>query len=338
VTVLCPRTPGVESEVVGGVRVHRLWRLGHVGLRYLRSVTYFLNLFRYVVLHGRRHDVVHVHLANLQADVVVAAARLVRVPTHLKVANSGTHGETRRLERIARVTRWYGLRHADSVQALSEETRGELVRIGVDPARIVGIPNGVPAVEASAADRHMVRRELGLPDGGIVLFLGRFARYKGLADLLDAWRKVGRGGWTLLLVGEEALDEPFGVVPDLDGLLVHPWTTTPRTYLAASDVFVLPSHSEGMSNALLEAMAAGVAIVSSDTGAASEMLQHRVSGLVHPTGDVAALADELDAVMSDDSLRRSLADGALARSRDFSVERVVDQLEDVYDRIGRSSR
>ncbi len=307
-------------------------------MRYLRSVTYFLNLFRYVAVHARRYDVVHVHLANLQADVVVAAARVVGVPTHVKVANSGTHGETRRLERIARVTHWYGLRHADSVQALSEETRGELIRIGVRPERIIGIPNGVPAREDAGGDREGARRELGLPGGGIVLFLGRFARYKGLADLLDAWRKVGRPGWSLLLVGEEAVDEPFGPMPDLDGLLVHPWTTTPHTYLSASDVFVLPSHSEGMSNALLEAMAAGAAIVSSDTGAASEMLVHGASGLVHPTGDVAALAGELDAVMSDEVLRRSLGAGAFERARDFSVEHVVDQLEGVYGRLARDGR
>jgi len=335
VTVVCPTAPGARSGEINGVSVLRLRRSRR---RHLSSVTYFLNLGRYVLIHGRRFDVAHVHLANLQADVVVAVARLLGLPTHVKVANSGTYGETRRLERVARITRWYGLRHATSVQALSGETRGELLRIGVSADRIVNIPNGVllGAKRAPAVDRAAVRTALGLPQkGGIVLYLGRFARYKGLDDLLDAWRAVGRNGWTLLLVGEDATDEPFGALPPLPGLVVQPWTTRPDTYLQAADIFVLPSHSEGMSNALLEAMSTGVAIVASDAGAASEMLEHGRSGYVHPTGDIDQLAKLLDAVMGDDDLRDRLMEGAQERAKSYGVPHVVDKLEDVYRQIGR---
>jgi glycosyltransferase involved in cell wall biosynthesis len=331
VTVVCPRADGVSSGTVDGVRVVRLRRLPGA---WPRRLSYFANLFRFVLQHGGTYDVVHVHLANLQADAVVAAAGLRRVPTHVKVANSGMYGETRRLAAVAKVTRWYGLKHAASVQALSEETRQELLRIGVRPERIVAIPNGVPVPQPP--DRAAARSRVGLPpDGKVLLFLGRFAGYKGLGDLLAAWPEVARDGWTLLLVGEEAEDEPFGPLPDLPGLLVHPWTTAPADYLAAADVFVLPSHSEGMSNALLEAMACGRAVVTSDTGAATEMVEDGVSGLVHPTGDVDALSKALDAVLSDDDLRDRLAAGARARADDFSVASVVDRLEEVYARIGR---
>lgn len=338
VTVVCPRVRGVGSGSVTGVQIRRLGRLGGGRVRYLRSISYFANLGLFVMRRGRRFEVVHVHLANLQADVVVAAARLRGVPTHVKVANSGVHGETRRLARVARLTRWYGLKHADSVQALSEETRRELLRIGVRDDRIVSIPNGVPAEPAPPGpDQKSAREALGLPaEGRIVLFQGRFARYKGLADLLEAWQKVARPGWTLLLVGEEAVDEPFGELPPLPGLVVHPWTSTPRLYLRAADVFVLPSHSEGMSNALLEAMSVGVAIVSSDTGAASEMLEHGRSGLVHTTGDVTGLARLLDQVMADGTLRERLRAAARERSAVYSVDAVVDRLEAVYRRIGRT--
>ena len=335
VTVVCPRVRGVPSGVVEGVRVVRLRRLrGKVP----RRLTYFANLFRFVVQHGRRFDVVHVHLANLQADAVVAAARLRGLPTHVKVANSGVHGETRRLATVARVTRWYGLRHATSVQALSAETRSELLRIGVADSRIVAIPNGVPAADV-VPGQDVARSRLGLPSGHrLVLFLGRFARYKGLSDLLAAWEKVHRPGWSLLLVGEEAEDQPFGPLPERADVLVHPWTLEPRTYLAASDVFVLPSHSEGMSNALLEAMATGCCVVTSDTGAATEMVEHDRSGLIHGTGDVADLVGCLDRVMGDDDLRAALAEGARARAADFSVGSVVDRLEAVYAQIADSRR
>lgn len=332
VTVVCPRAPGVTGGEVGGVRVVRLRRMrGTIP----RRLTYFANLFRFVLQHGGRFDVVHVHLANLQADAVVAAARVRGLPTHVKVANSGIHGETRRLERMARVTRWYGLKHADSVQALSHETASELARIGVPPERVVPIPNGVP-LPATRGGRSEARRELDLPDDrGIVLYAGRFARYKGLGDLVDAWRLLSPEGWCLVLVGEEAVDDPYGAIPELPGLLVRPWAREVQTYLEAADVFVLPSHSEGMSNALLEAMAAGVAVVTSDTGAATEMVEDGRSGLVHRTGDAADLAEKLRLVMSDASLRSDLAEGARHRVVEFSVEHVVDRLEEVYTRIGR---
>lgn len=339
VTVVCPRTPHLSSGYVGGVRVTRLHRVvpSHFTspVRFVGSIIYFVNLWRYVVLHGRHFDVAHVHLANLQADIVVSAARLIGLPTHVKVANSGTHGETRRLRRVARLTQWYGLRHATSVQALSHEARKELLRIGVDERRIARIPNGVPGVE-DHLDQQEARRSLGLsPDGRVVLFMGRFAQYKGLGDLLAAWPQVARRDWTLHLVGEEATDKPFGLLPQLAGLEVHPWCTQPTRYLQAADVFVLPSHSEGMSNALLEAMSVGIAIVSSDTGAASEMIAHGESGLIYETGDIQGLANRLDAVMTDEDLRRRLAAGAHKRAAQFSVDRVVDQLEKTYRQILR---
>lgn len=333
VTVVCPRAPGVDIGEVAGVRVVRLRRLHG---RVPRRLTYFANLFRFVVQHGRSFDVVHVHLANLQADAVVAAARLRGLPTHVKVANSGAAGETRRLSRVARLTRWYGLRHADSVQALSQETAAELARIGVSPERVVPIPNGVP-LPGPGEGRRRARRLLDLPEEqGIVLYAGRFARYKGLGDLVEAWRSLSCDGWSLVLVGEEAVDDPYGAVPDLPGLTVRPWARDVQTYLEAADVFVLPSRSEGMSNALLEAMASGVAVVTSDTGAAPEMVEHGRSGLVHRTGDVADLSQKLQLVMSDAALRGELAAAGRQRVQEFSVERVVDRLEDVYSRIGRS--
>lgn len=332
VTVVCPRVAGIASGEVGGVRVVRLRRLrGKVP----RRLSYFTNLFRFVLQHADDYDVAHVHLANLQADVVVAAARLRGLPTHVKVANSGVHGETKRLSRIARVTRWYGLKHADSVQALSMESVTEMTRIGVAGQRVVPIPNGV-LLPGKHQVRRQARRGLGLPEEqGIVLYAGRFARYKGLGDLIASWRSVARSGWSLVLVGEEAADEPYGPISDLPGLTVRPWTVDIQRYLDAADIFVLPSHSEGMSNALLEAMASGLAVVTSDTGAATEMVEHGRSGLIHRTGDASDLSEMLDLVMSDTALRRDIAAAARERVVDFSVERVVDQLEGVYARIGR---
>lgn len=332
VEVVCPAAPGIPSGEVDGIAVRRL---RHLGGRLASRITYLLNLWFTLLRVARQFDVVHVHLANLQADVAVSAARASSVPTLVKVANSGALGETKRLAGVARLTRWYGLRHADRVQALSEETRAELLRIGVESSRIVSIPNGVPLPE-HPRDRVRARAMLTLqPDAMVVLFAGRFAHYKGLGDLLRAWERVVAPGRRLLLVGEPADDDPFGPIPDLPGIEVRPWAPSIQPYLDAADVFVLPSHSEGMSNALLEAMASARAIVSSDTGAATEMIEDGVSGLIHPAGDADKLAEALERVMTDPELRERIGQGARTRAEDFSVGAVVDRLEMVYERISR---
>lgn len=333
VVVLCPSAPGVAPGAINGVAVVRLRRAR--GQR-LGRFTYLLHLAGWVFLRGPRFEIVHVHMANLQADVVVLASRMRRVRVHVKVANSGIHGETRRLAQVAKLTRWYGLRHADAIQALSEESATEVERIGVSLDRVVRIPNGV-RLPTLPRERHAAKRALGLhEETGVVLYAGRFARYKGLADLLEAWRIVRTQGWQLVLVGENASDDPFGEIPDQRGVLVRPWASSVQQYLDAADVFVLPSHSEGMSNALLEAMASGLAVVSSDTGAAREMIEDGRSGLIHATGAVDELAACLQRVISDDELRALLAAGARERAKAFSVESVVDQLEAVYQRLLRA--
>src|SRR5205814_786993 len=139
---------------------------------------------------GRRFDLVHVHLANLQADVVALAARVSGRPVYVKIACGGSIGEISRMSRAAILTRRIGLRRAAVVQALSEEIRGELVAIGVDEARIVRLPNGLDRTRfrpSARAERAELRRRLGLPDGVLVMFAGRFAAYKGIDDLLSAW-------------------------------------------------------------------------------------------------------------------------------------------------------
>src|SRR5947208_13361587 len=140
VTVVCPRTSGERSEIIGGVRVHRLpW----IDRRPLQRLLYLAALLVFFSRNARRFDVVHIHLANLQADVIVPLARLFRRPVYIKVACGGSEGEVTRLAKVARLTRWVGLRHAAHVQALSQEIGAELISIGVRPERIVRIPNGL---------------------------------------------------------------------------------------------------------------------------------------------------------------------------------------------------
>jgi glycosyltransferase involved in cell wall biosynthesis len=336
VEVVCPRVDGHRSGDVGGVRVHRLWRLER---RHLQRITYLLSILFFGLRHLRRFDVVHVHLANLQADVVVPLARLLGRPTYVKVACGGAAGEVHRLARVARVTRWVGLRSATAVQALSSEIVAELGAIDVRPDRVVAIPNGFQASEfvpAAAPERRAARHDLGLPEEDtIVLYVGRFAAYKGLHDLVAVWPRVRRPNHTLVLVGAGPTDRSIAPIEEAPGLVVRDWTNDVLPYLRAADVFVYPSYADGMSNALLEAMACGLACVASRSGAAASMVADGESGLLFDAGDRDALASALSSLCDDANRRARIGAAAHLASKRFDIANVVDEIEQQYRRLAR---
>lgn len=339
VTVICRRTPGASNGVVNGVTVKRL---PAVDRHPLRTVTLLASLTVYLLFTLRRFHLVHVHLAGVYTDPVVLLASLFRVPVYVKIAAGGESGEVRKLRRLAPLTHYYGLRHAARVQALSDEIAEELRSVGVPPDRIVRLPNGVvmpPSEGDRAASRARLRRELGLPPAGpIALYTGRFSSYKGVADLVEAWRNVAAEGAHLLLVGYRADQPPedqLEITPDGSlhrTILVHPWTTRAADYMGAADVFVLPSHSEGMSNALLEAMATGLAVISTRVGAATALIEDGENGLLVDVGEPAQLAGALERLLVSEETRRPLGAAAIATiEREYAIATVVARIEAEYE-------
>jgi glycosyltransferase involved in cell wall biosynthesis len=333
VHVVCPRQGRERSGIVGGVRVHRLWR---VNRRPFQTMTCCASLAWFLVRYARSFDVIHVHLADVRADVATLVCRPLRRPVYVKIAAGGPRGEIGKQRRISALTRYHGLRHAACVQAISREIAAQLAGLGIDSARIAAIPNGFdPAVfrPASDSERSALRQTLGLPlDRPIVLFVGRFARYKGLADLLGIWPAIAaRFDAECVLSGFVAADDPYPIPNGIHGVTVREWTSRPELLYRAADLFVLPSHVEGMSNALLEAMACGLPAVATGVGAAPEMVDDGVDGVLVPAGDRDALARALELLLADPDLRHTYGGRASdsVRSR-YSLSGVVDRIEARY--------
>lgn len=189
--------------------------------------------------------------------------------------------------------------------------------------------------------RKRIRDELGVPQQGcLLLFLGRLNRDKGVLDLAQAFARLANdhnGVWLAMVGPDEA-----GIGAQLETLCGDAWarvrrvdyTPTPEQYMAAADVFVLPSYREGFGSVVIEAAACGIPTVASHIYGLTDAVEEGVTGLLQPAGDIAALHDNLARLCGDGELRTRM--GAMARARaarDFSMASVSAALLSYYEKI-----
>lgn len=248
--------------------------------------------------------------------------------------------------KLLRAYRWLRSRNQVLVAVSHENRRHLCASFNISQNDIHVIPNGanVAAADSTPSDetRRALRRELGLSENTrLLLSVGRLNPQKGYLDLARvapeilrefpdlkfAW--VGEGPQRQQLEG--AIREA-GITEKVR--LLGYRNDVPRL-LRAADLFLFPSHYEGQSFALLEAMSAGLPIVSSDTSGIPEVIESGVHGVLYPARDRAALAGALRwALLNPESMRR-MGQRAMDRARDFSEERMCDQTLSLLDGLAR---
>jgi glycosyltransferase involved in cell wall biosynthesis len=240
------------------------------------------------------------------------------------------------------------LRAADRVITVANAFVPMLTRRGVLPDRLHVVHNALTtSARHSATDRQSARRAVGLPDSiPVVLSLGRLSREKGTEDLLRAFAVLlarrNRDG--MLVIGGDGPERPrleriareLGVArrTSFVGYLLDP-----APFLAAADVFAMPSLSEGSPYALLEALAAGLPIVATQAGGIPEMVSHETTALLTAPGDYPALADSIDRLLIDHALaQRIAANGRRHFLETFNAKTRADRLLHVYDKVFNDRR
>jgi glycosyltransferase involved in cell wall biosynthesis len=281
---------------------------------------------------ARDADVVHVH-GDMAAMLVAPGlgGRPLVITTH------GLHRLRRSTGLAGRLVR-RRLRAAvaasDRTICIAGDEREDLVA-ALPPSlhgRLVVVPNGVPVAAADPERRRGAREALGLAEGEVgVLFVGQLERRKdplGAIAAVEAARERG-SELVLLLAGAGPLERE---VAGHDGPAVRALGHRDdlESLYAAADLFLLPSHREGMSFALLEAMAHGLApVVADGTGNAETV---GAAGVVFPAGDVEAMAARLAELGADAGERERL--GAAARERiagELSLGRFLEGTREQYE-------
>lgn len=217
---------------------------------------------------------------------------------------------------------------ARRIIANSAMVKREIVaRFGTAPERIDVIPNGLPASSAPSAARAGMRAELGLTESDYVaLFVGSGWERKGLRFAIEAVRRTP--GVTLLVAGRGKMR---GFPSSERVRFLGPRNDVPRL-LAAADVFILPTIYDPFSNAALEALAAGLPVITTAANGFAEIIQPGIEGeVVAQPDDIAALSAALRR-WSDAAVRTAIRSQLLALGARYSIEENVRQTLAVIER------
>jgi glycosyltransferase involved in cell wall biosynthesis len=328
-----------KETVVDHVPVHRhftFWRMFSIrGLKRFGHYTYLMTLFAYLIKNRNNYDLIHCHSAMSNAFVVALAGKLLNKKMIVRPMASGVQwGDISRMRNM-RSLRWMlgKLKNFDRVIALNQGVVRELEEIGVEASKVVTLPNGVETDSIQHKTDYLAVSEITLT------FVGRLHPQKGIETLLSALKKVKvrspQIDWRLQLVGEGPLRpyleakarglniddqvEFLGQVPDVFPILY------------ASDIFVLPSRAEGMSNALLEAMTCGLPCIVSNIPANAEVIEDGQNGLLVNVNDDEDLAKAIIRLAQDQGLREELGrKAAQTIIEHYSIESVAKRYIALY--------
>ena len=222
----------------------------------------------------------------------------------------------------------------DSVQSIvrAPSGRGRVINNSID---VLSVQNAA----STAPDDDFVGDFLNLPRP-LVMSVGRLNWQKAYHYLIHAFAKLSRdtrGSLVILGEGEllselQALTVELGIQDSVHfpGFVKNPWW-----FMSHCDLFVSSSTWEGFGLVLAEAMACGVPVVSTESPGPAEIIEHGVSGLLVPAGDVKILTAEMHRGLSDESLRQSLIEGGLVRVKHFSPEKTHSKyMELINDALG----
>jgi glycosyltransferase involved in cell wall biosynthesis len=291
---------------------------------------------RSLVAAFRRHRVAIAHSHDFTMAVYGAwASRCAGLP-HVITMHGGRYYAARLRNRLAlRAAIAMSARTVAVSQSLADRMRRDL---WMPFSQIATIANGVGWVRP---ERTTLREELRLgTDDRLLVSAGRLVPVKGHEHIIDAMALLSsrRPTLHLAIAGSGELAEALGKRARDHGLAERVHLLGLRSgiaaILAAADVFVLPSLSEGLPLALLEAMFAGRPIVASDVGDVGIALGHGAAGVLVEPGNPAALAGALDHLLSDANRARELGEAAVRRAvAQYEVSQMVGRYLAVYEDV-----
>jgi len=285
----------------------------------------------------------HVNVAVLLAHFVSGHEAKVVISEHIHLTSQQQHDPTyRRLK--ARLTIWMArwlYRRADQIVCVSRGAAEDFRhRFELPPKKVISLYNAVIDRQLfEQMDEPVEQPWFARKDTPVIISAGRLTKQKGFSYLLQAFARVRqrmRARLVILGEGEEwpRLMEEVNNLAIQDAVMFLGFQPNPYKYMRRADLFVLPSLWEGLPTVLIEAMACGVPIVSTNCPSGpSEIITDGENGLLVPPADVPALTNAILRVLENPKWAVDVRNRAREKAREFSVEQVVPQYEQLFNSL-----
>ena len=337
VRIVAPRLdPDLPTEeIIDGTRVTRI---DYPKVRVLGSL-FLIAYFMWFLLRERHNfDAIHVHIAKHLAAAAGAVRPWLNSPVLVKISGAwefdGGVLDQRKMRNPAyALARWL-IKRNDAVQSISAETSRRLRAADFAPEKIETIPNAI----ALPPHRALRQARIGGERSRRVVYVGRLEAVKGVDVLLRAWRALpSRAGIELHFVGDGRLRpelERYAGEHGLSGSVhFHGWLSNVRPVLDEADLYVQPSLSEGLPNAVLEAMAASLPVVATRVSGNEDLVAEGLNGYLVAPADEVALTAGLQRALdpSSDLIGMGKASRKMVEEH-YGSDHVIPRLEAFYGR------
>ena len=333
VRIYTRRYPGLAPyQEMEGIPIYRLPVLGP---KLTASLSFSLSALPHL---GRfQPDIIHAHELLSPTTTALLAKLIWGVPVLAKVLRGGTLGDLAVLaQKPLGKLRWsLQQRYVNYFLVITREIDRELEASGISGERRFFLPNGVDIehfVPAAAHKKSWLRKELDIAQGPCGIFVGRLSPEKRVDLLLETWPQVRarHPRATLLILGNGPQKSVLeSAAPP--GVRFPGQVKDVAPYLRAADVFLLPSQTEGLSNALLEAMASGLAVIATSVGGAADLINHQGNGWLIKPDNGQDLSEAVIELIENQGMCQTM--GRAARktiTSGYALPRIADRLVDLY--------
>jgi len=232
------------------------------------------------------------------------------------------------------------VKHASAVIALNPEEVKTLQKLKVKQEKIQIIPNAIDSTKFRPINSDIIRQKYGL-EGTIILFVGSSSLHKGVHILFKSVTNILKSysNLYLIFVGKVHANDIINFVKEYKInnnvlFLGHISPDEMPYFYSSADIFVLPSFSEGMPTALLEAMACGLPSIGTNVGGIKEVIEDMKTGILVDPGNSDQLAEKIKLLLSDENLRRRLGENGRKKVlKNYTWEKVTDQIENLYKKV-----
>lgn len=320
----------VKKEESSGFTIYRILQ---PRLKFLGVIIFWLKIF--FLLKKINPDIIHVQSIVIGIPALIFK-KIFNKPYLVYCRGSDVYFPWRRKSLISNSV----LKNADKVLALAENMKTKIQDIWGINASV--IPNGIDVERFENLSKADVRRKLGLKrEEKIIIFVGTLKSVKGVEYLIEAMSIVNKNNaeTKLILIGDgEEKENLKKLVQELN--LEHCVFFLGRKsnekipeHMAASDIFVLPSLSEGFPNVFLEAMASGLPIVATKVGGVPEIIKDGENGFLVEPKNPQQLAEKILFLLENENLKERISQNNREKVKEYSWEEVVKKLESVYNRF-----